>query len=492
MTDMQLPVGDAATTGTDRSTGLRRNALSPFEVLSATLANLAPVEGLFLSITLVAAAMGTRAPFAFLIAGVAIAATGNTLAEFSKLIPSAGSFVTFIGRSAGGVSKPGGNFLATMTYYMLMISYPVTIAAVVVFLGSWLQIVFNLPNVAWLLISLGVLVVTTPLLLRRVGLSAKVAFAMFTVEATGLIVLSVALLADAGTHVTVIAHNIGGTPGGFGGLSGITFALAVSGFIGWENSGPLAEEARDPRKAIPRTIFTSIGVIMVLYFLASWAAASGFIAWKGTAGGASALENVANAAPFLDLSRHFTPWWTWAVGLIGVTSAFGCYIAAATSQARITYNGAREGLLPPVMAKVTRQQAPIGAILLYVAITALLVAVPYFWLNTSAITVFSDEAGVGTVPILLVYLIANLCLPIYLYRAHRRSFSWVRHVLVPLVGSAVLAYGIYEFVLPSQPPPANHYWIFILAIVAVSALTAVMVILHRPAAAERVGRALAE
>ena len=79
-------------------TALAGGALTLFDTISSTLANLAPVEGIFLAITLVAFAMGSMAPWAFLIAGLAILATGNTMSEFSRSIPSAGSFVTFIGR----------------------------------------------------------------------------------------------------------------------------------------------------------------------------------------------------------------------------------------------------------------------------------------------------------------------------------------------------------------------------------------------------------
>jgi amino acid transporter len=78
-------------------TELARGALTLFDTISSTLANLAPVEGIFLAITLVVFAMGSMSPWAFLIAGLAILATGNTMSEFSRSIPSAGSFVTFIG-----------------------------------------------------------------------------------------------------------------------------------------------------------------------------------------------------------------------------------------------------------------------------------------------------------------------------------------------------------------------------------------------------------
>lgn len=47
----------------------------------------------------------------------------------------------------------------------------------------------------------------------------------------------------------------------------------------------------------------------------------------------------------------------------------------------------------------------------------------------------------------------------------------VRHVLARLVGSAALGYGVYDVVQPNQPPPANEYLIFILAIVEVDCVS---------------------
>ena len=109
-------IGEPLAAGTDASPRLARGALSLFDTLSSTLANLAPVEGIFLSITLVVAAMGSQAPWAFVVAGIAILATGNTMSEFSQRIPSAGSFVTFIGRGTGpGRPRPGWRWLACPT-----------------------------------------------------------------------------------------------------------------------------------------------------------------------------------------------------------------------------------------------------------------------------------------------------------------------------------------------------------------------------------------
>lgn len=83
---------------------LQQNALSVFETISATLANLAPAEGIFLSVGLVVAFMGSRAPWAFLIAMIAVFTLGNTMSEFSRVRPSTGSFVSYIGNGLRGYS----------------------------------------------------------------------------------------------------------------------------------------------------------------------------------------------------------------------------------------------------------------------------------------------------------------------------------------------------------------------------------------------------
>jgi amino acid transporter len=479
-------IGEPLAAGTESSPRLARGALSLFDTLSSTLANLAPVEGIFLSITLVVAAMGAQAPWAFLVAGVAILATGNTMSEFSQTIPSAGSFVTFIGRGFGAKTPKTGSALAGLSYYLLMICYPVTVAAVVVFMGSWVSSLFNWGNAGWLAVTLAGVALAIPLLLRGVVISARASFIMFCSEALGLLILSIVVLALVpSAHLGAPFHANGGSPGGFRGLVGLTFALAVSGFVGWENSGALAEESKNPRRYIPITVYVSVAIITALYVLSTWAAVAGYADWKGTVSGVNYLGSFSEAAPFLDLSRHFSHWFDWFIGLVGFTSSFGCFIAATNSQTRITFNGARAGLLPPRMAAVTRTKVPWASITIYTGLLVLLVVIPYFAMHGNAVSIYSDEAGIGTVPILIVYLLANIALPLYILATDRAAFRPVKHGVIPLIGTAVLVYGVYEFVQPSQPPPANVFWAWILGIVAVSAIGTAIAYVQRPDALRR-------
>jgi amino acid transporter len=244
-----------------------------------------------------------------------------------------------------------------------------------------------------------------------------------------------------------------------------------------------------PVEGIFLAITPSVAIITGLYVLSSWAAIAGYADWKGSVAGVNFLGSFAEATPFLDLSRHFSPWFDWFIGLVGFTSSFGCFIAAANSQTRITFNGARAGLLPRPVAAVSRTRVPWGSVATYTGLLAVLVVVPYFTMHGNAVAIFSDEAGIGTVPILIVYLIANIALPLWVLATNRAAFRPVKHVLIPLIGSAVLVYGVWEFVQPSQPPPANVFWAWILGIVGVSVVATAIVYLRRPAALQRAATA---
>jgi amino acid transporter len=471
---------------------LHRGAIGLTDAFASTLSNMAPVEGIFIVLVLVAGAMGTLTPWAFMLAAVGILLTGRNVAEMARRIPSAGSYVGFIYHGAGAVrpkwSAPAGAF----TFYLMMLAGPVTVAAVVVFLGSWLQTAASLANVWWVVIALAVLLVSLPVILRGVVASVRTAILLFCLEAGGLLLISVIILARSGGAITAPLQAHGGTPGGFGGLVGITFAVAVSGYIGWENSAGLAEEIRNPRKVIPIAILGSITVVAVIYLIATWAATSGYVHWMGEKAGAARLGDITNAAPYVQLADHYAPWFHWGVVAIGVISAAACYMASVNSCSRWTFASARGGLLPRGLARVSRTGVPAAAVWLWITLIAVLCVVPYFMLHGNAVLVAGYEAGIGTVPLLFVYVMISALTPFYVWKHDRAHFSVLGHVLPAVAGVAVVGYGVYEFVLPSQPSPANTFWIYILAIFALAVVAAAVAVRLRGPAVARLGHVVVD
>ena len=75
---------------------LSRNQLSLTAIIASTLANIAPAMGFFFGFGLIVAGAGVAAPITLIVAMVVILFLCNTLAQFSRYRPSAGSFVTFM------------------------------------------------------------------------------------------------------------------------------------------------------------------------------------------------------------------------------------------------------------------------------------------------------------------------------------------------------------------------------------------------------------
>lgn len=197
-------------------------------------------------------------------------------------------------------------------------------------------------------------------------------------------------------------------------------------------------------------------------------------------------------APYLTLAQHYIPWFAVVVGIVGVTSSVGCYIAAANSQTRITFNSAREGLLPSFFARVTRGTKPVpySSVLLYAGLTLALIVIPGIWIIPT--NVFAYEATIGTVPIVLVYLLANVALPLYFWKNRRSELNWFKHVLVPIIGIGVLALPIWGFFAPGQPAPYNYFGWILLGLIVVSIAWAIYVLLTRPQATSTLGTMIAD
>ena len=115
---------------------LQRGAIGLSDAVVNTLSNMAPVEGIFIVVVLVAASMGSLTPWAFMLGAVAIFMTGWNLAQFARRVPSAGSYVGFAFHGGNAVRPGLGRHAAAFIFYLSLLSAPVTIAAVVVFLGS--------------------------------------------------------------------------------------------------------------------------------------------------------------------------------------------------------------------------------------------------------------------------------------------------------------------------------------------------------------------
>ena len=63
---------------------------------------------------------------------------------------------------------------------------------------------------------------------------------------------------------------------------------------------------------------------------------------------------------------------------------------------------------------------------------------------------FGFAGTLGTIPIILTYMLTNLALPVYVIRYHRSELDILRHILLPVAGTVVMLFPLWGLIQPGQ------------------------------------------
>jgi amino acid transporter len=284
--------------------------------------------------------------------------------------------------------------------------------------------------------------------------------------------------------LTLAPFRFSNLTGGVAGL-GAGFPFAVYLFLGWENSASLAEETENPRRNISRALITGTLAIGIFYIFLAYATAVGF-KMDAQALGASRL-------PFVDGLKSAAPALLILAYIAGVTSIMGSLIGLVNSQARILFNSGREGLMPEFLGKIHPQhQTPHSAMWAFLIIAVALILGFGLLGGVAPLNYFGFAGTLGTIPIILTYMLTNLALPVYVIQYHRSELDIFRHILMPIVGTLVMLFPLWGLVQPGQVWPFNVFPWIALGVLALSIIYGVVIARLSPGLAHRIGAYVAD
>ncbi|WP_199440143.1 ethanolamine permease [Umezawaea beigongshangensis] len=288
------------------------------------------------------------------------------LAELAAALPVAGAGYGFARRALG----PLGGFA---TGVAILIEYAIAPAAISVFIGGYVEALglFGLTN-SWP-VYLAAYVIFIGVHLRGVGEALRLMFGITAVAVVALVAFVVGLAPkfDADNLFDIAPTDAVGAssflPFGFAGIVaalvyGIWFFLAVEGV-------PLAaEEARDPKRDMPRGIIAAMSVLLVF-------AALILVVGPGAAG-SNAIKDADNPLP-LAVREAFGGDNPLAqlvnyVGLAGLVASFFSIIYAYSRQ---LFALSRAGYLPRWLSRTGSRKTPHLALIVPGTIGFLLAAV---------------------------------------------------------------------------------------------------------------------
>lgn len=318
--------------------------------------------GVFALIGEVVRVSGDHAVLAFLIAGLVAAFTALSYAVLASAYPRAAGEAIYVkmgfGELAGRLVGLGVVAIAITSSAVISLAFAGYLGALTGFhsSASVIGVLLLLGCVAWFGVreSVGVASLITVL---EVGTLAVVVIGGFPLLATDEAVTRLATLPpDAASLVAVFA-------GAF---------LAFFAYIGFEDIENMAEETKDPHKAIPAAIAWTLGISVALYALVAAVAVS--------FPDRQALVN--SAAPLALLFERSTGYPAAPIAAMASIAMINGILVQIVMASRVLYGMAREGMIPTILGQLDAKRAtPALAIaLITAAILALALFVPFLQL----------------------------------------------------------------------------------------------------------------
>ncbi|MBU0952805.1 MAG: APC family permease [Nanoarchaeota archaeon] len=376
----------------------------------------------------------------FLIAAVIAGLSGLSYAELAGRYPKAAAEYQYTQRAFQNER------LAFVIGIIMVFAGFVSSAAVSLGFAGYLSGLFGIAIIPGALI---IIILLT--LLNFVGIKESSRFNILAtfIEFAGLVIIIALGFPDIGTTVVNLTFSPTGMMGMFSAISVIFFA-----YIGFENLANMGEEARNPKKDLPRALLLALFISTILYVLTA-VAAVGVVGWETLAGSSAPLTEVVIAKGV-----------SWLIPIFSVIALFSTgntVLIMMIVVSRMMFRLAREGHFPAPLGRVHHtRRTPYVAVGLTGLVTALLIIpgdlsgvvqltnaslfLGYFVVNISLIKIrlrdgpsphFTVPGTIGRVPLIPIFG-ALSCIGMLLF------FDVITLITMGVV--VLLAFGLYHII----------------------------------------------
>jgi APA family basic amino acid/polyamine antiporter len=382
--------------------------------------------GIFVIIGEAISDSGPSIVISFALAGVTCLFSALSYGELASSIPVSGSAYTY------GYATMG-ELVGWIIGWDLILEYGVSVAAVAVGWGGYVQSLLqslfgiNLPDSISAPPGDGG-TVNLPSVLLVLAVTALLVYGVRESARTNTVMVFVKIVILIFFIVVGVFHIHGGNfspwaPKGFNGTADAA-ALIFFAYIGFDAVSTSGEEAENAQRDLPIAIIGSLLIATLLYILVSIVAV----------GLAPASKLAGSAAPLSDAIK-IGAGLNWAGDLL----SFGALVAITSvtltilyGQTRIFFAMSRDGLLPPIFARLTSRRTPAFTTITFGVLTAIMAAL-------LPLTEIAKLVNIGT---LFAFLIVNIGV-IILRRTQPDLERGFRVPLVPwfpLIGAALCIY----------------------------------------------------
>jgi amino acid transporter len=462
--------------------GLRRNAIGLPALVAQSLGVTAPEISAVVIASVVAAKIGGATPFAFLVAGIGALGLALIYGRFARHVPHAGGTYAIV---RAGLGRDVGFFAGWVVLAVGIIFVPALLVAAAFLLQNFFGLVS--PHSAtflsdnWILWAGLLAVLLLALSYFGIQVSAWVLLTLTAIGVTMLVIFDIFILAKGGADglawKSLTPHDVS-----LGDLA-LGVGIAMTGFSGFETAVFLAEEAKTPRRQVPKAVVGAVLLAIVFFLFTTFSIVSGYglgnagKAWPTDSGGAV----VALSAQFVSLTFGKI------LLLLLAISSFASALGTANFTTRVAFSWGHDGYLPRSFGHTQpRHQSPDVAIGALAALIAAVFVGGLIWQGSDingGLTYFSWLLQAGATGILPVYALVAIAGAVHSRRLG--SANAVDLFLAPAVALVVVvAAEVTEFY--DQPSPFKYAPYLMLAWMALGVVVR-LATRNRVAAVERDG-----
>jgi amino acid transporter len=402
---------------------------------------------------------GPGIPAAYVVVGALLLIFAVGYTAMARHHTSTGAFYSYVAR---GLKQPAGGsaaIIALLGYNAMQIGlYGLFGAAAASFFTDHLSI-----TVPWYIYVFVAMAIIAVLGYRQVDLSVKVLAVLVSLEFLIVLILDVAILVKGGSggHTSITL-----TPFSWSSFTSGSIAIALlfnaASFIGFEATTIYSEEARDPRRTVPRATYVAVLTIAVFYSVTTWLMVEG----QGAGGLQQYLGGLKpDPTSFLFVlgDTYIGSTLTTLMSLLFISSVFAALLAFHNAVARYLFALGREGLVPAVLGRThTKHLSPhtgsIGQSGLAFVVVLLFVVTG----RDPVLALFTWLTQLGTLAIIVLMALASFAVVAFFAANRGLDANVFRTTVAPAVAGVSLAgvavYAASQFGLLIGDPTSSLRW----------------------------------
>lgn len=435
------------------ASGLRSDALTFWEVVAQSVANIAPSATPALIIPLVFASTGGGTWLAYAVATAALLLVALNINQFARRSATPGALYTFVGQGLGPTWGVISGWSLVMAY---LFTASATLCGAANYAGVLLTSLTPVhPGLAVTLAAMALVMVGAwYLAYRDIELSTKFMLFIEFISVGLIVLLALIFLGKSGRVIDPHQLALSGTTAG---ALRLGLVLAIFSFVGFESATALGHEAKDPLRIIPRAVLVTVVVVGAFFTFMSYVLVDAFAGYPTSLGQSNApLSVLAQIA---------------GVGVFGVLIAagatigfFACALACVNAGARVIFAMSRHGLIHASAGGTHSVHATPHVAVTISAVLALVVPVALLLAKSALLDVFGYMGTLATFGFLFAYALVSIAAPFF---ARRRGDLTFWTLAVAGLSLVLLALPIIGSVYPVPAPPLNYLpYIFVLLLAA--------------------------